>query len=766
MPQNAKRSKQLGPPTVSRGVKLTDPSSRPLITQLQRDAGNAAVSSLLGGLPLEAGARAEAWLRNSQTPSPAVIGSLISVSRWPGGGPATLPGTTAAKAPASSASAPPGTKPAPAPAPAPTPPPIAWISDLPKEIQDQIDNLSAAFLATHKPAEVQDQRDANRGTFMETMKWLFGSYANAEAHFRDIKPMANAPNASGKLWAHVSTRERLLQVQEDLKGQNIPMPQTSVALGLRGWHLNPHGKGPGFFTHATGFAIDWHAYAAPHITDPSLIALFETVSGGAPHFDLKMDTAKRLDLIEKMGQGTADKAESDALLQRIEDEYKRLVAGSDKFKTDLPETSLLPLREVRDARAAVVAAQGKLDTARHRGTKAMIAEATAELTSAKEALTDKLDTAKAQLKQIFEPWTKLIDARIAEIDKVAADQGVDLDKLTPNKSFRQRRLDAIKWRGQKQEVDLGQADVSFEELTQKLATIGHKSLPVPLKAKNILAQVDAMEGEALVVSAKVEAAQAWLAAPGKRPPDPASVAQWGASLDDVKTKAAAVRAALDPVRESLATLLPGPLAEHKPPAALRPMAVSGAIVSTLQTAVGRLEQESNVVSEITERFAYREETVKKLGGTGRGAAEKGEKAVTALLYQKMNMLALKAAKELLETNAEDFVFKARDAGNPAIMQLLGLMSGTEGGGFFTPQQDTGGEAQAKKGQWSDTHGFGLPFMKSMVSHGFELGVAWAGWSDTMHFELVEGRELLEAGGKRALSAGGMLKTLEVLSSVF
>src|SRR6266849_2420916 len=205
MPQNAKRSKQLGPPTVSRGVKLNDPSSTPLIAQLQREAGNAAVSSLLGGLPLEAGARAEAWLKNSQAPSQAVIGSLISVSRWPAGGPAPLPGTTTAKAPASSAPAPPATTPAPKPAPAPAPL-IAWI----KELQDQIDNLSGAFLATHKPAEVQDQRDANRGTFMETMKWLFGSYANAEAHFRDIKPMANAPNRSEEHTSELQSRVDLV----------------------------------------------------------------------------------------------------------------------------------------------------------------------------------------------------------------------------------------------------------------------------------------------------------------------------------------------------------------------------------------------------------------------------------------------------------------------------------------------------------------------------------------------------------------------------
>ena len=54
------------------------------------------------------------------------------------------------------------------------------------------------------------------------------------------------------------------------------MPQTDVALGLREAHLHPEFFGEGWYTHATGFAIDWRAYVAPHITDPSLIALFET----------------------------------------------------------------------------------------------------------------------------------------------------------------------------------------------------------------------------------------------------------------------------------------------------------------------------------------------------------------------------------------------------------------------------------------------------------------------------------------------------------
>jgi len=41
----------------------------------------------------------------------------------------------------------------------------------------------------------------------------------------------------------------------------------------------------------------------------------------------------------------------------------------------------------------------------------------------------------------------------------------------------------------------------------------------------------------------------------------------------------------------------------------------------------------------------------------------------------------------------------------------------------------------------------------MVQNGFELGVAWDGSADTMHFELVEGRRLATSGGSRPLVAG-------------
>jgi hypothetical protein len=640
----------------------------------------------------------------------------------------------------------------------PAQPAIAWIDDLDPHVQEQIDTFSEAFLQKQSQATqkaLHDQRTANRATFMNTMRTLFGSDAATEAHFREIKPMANDPTYP--VWAHVSTRERLLEVQQDLQTQKTPMPQTDVALGLRGDHLHPQGKSAGWFTHATGFALDWKAHAAPHIMDTRLITLFETVTGGTPHFDLKLGPQQRLDMIEKMGQGKATAEESKAFLDRLESEYNRLVANSQTFKTDLPETSLEPLRRVEAARDGVTSARGKLARLQRSGAKKVdVAAAKDELAAAITAFDATKAEVTAQLPKIFEPWTKLLDARIQVIDKLAADKGVDLGKLT--------------------------GKYGFDELRKKLASLQQKRGTLERAAKTLLAEVMQIQRDTVAVLAKVEAAKAWLSAPGKAPaPDGAD--DLIAQLDGIATTAEAVGTSLEPLKAALGSVLPGAVVEPKRPAPLPAMAVSKAAVANLRAAVDKLPSRvtasagkldkvvkplADLVAQVTGaqadiklRTDYRAQKVEELGGgTDRASRAKGEAEVTALLEQKVKWLALRGAKEALQTDAEGFVFKAADVRNPAITQLLGMMSGTRGGGFFTPDPETGGEAEAKAGKWSDTHGFNLAFMKSMVSHGFELGVAWQGMSDTMHFELVEGRRLLESGGSRALVAGATLRASE------
>ena len=223
--------------------------------------------------------------------------------------------------------------------------------------------------------------------------------------------------------------------------------------------------------------------------------------------------------------------------------------------------------------------------------------------------------------------------------------------------------------------------------------------------------------------------------------------------------------------------------EPKPPAVPRATAINDAQVAALSAQADKVQAKITTVAgkltpiggpltdlvnqitaasaDIATRREYRKEKVTELGGgTDKAAQQKGEAEVAALLAQKVQLLRLKEAKTGLETDAKDFVFKGPDVRDPGITQLLGMMSGTRGGGFFTPDAETGGADKAKAGKWSDTEGFNLAFAKAMLSNGFEWGVAWEGQSDTMHFELVEGRRLLESGGTRALGAGHQLAAQE------
>jgi predicted nucleic acid-binding Zn-ribbon protein len=649
---------------------------------------------------------------------------------------------------------PPGTGPDPSPPPVSD---ISWIEGLDPHIQEQIDTFSAAYLAAQKTdaarQKVLDRRTANRVTFMNTMRALFGSDAKTQEHFQAIKPMGN--DKSFPLWAHVSTRERLLNVQDELKQQDIPMPNTDVALGLRGDHLHPQGKSAGWFTHATGFAIDWKAYATPHIKSGSLIALFETVTGGSPHMDFKMTVTQRLDLIEKMGQGSATEAESQAFLDRVEAEYTRLKAGSDKFKTDLPETSLKPLREVEAARTAIATGQRKLAqlVRSGKGSKDAVQAVKDEIAAAQKDFAAKKADATAHLKEIFAPWTKKLDGEIATIDRLAAAKGVDLNRLT--------------------------GDFGFKELDTKLAGLGVKAGSLQKQAAAVAAQVFAVQQQLNTIAARVAAARAWMAAPATAAP-PAALAD---ALDALTARLNEAGAALTPLKATLATLAPKAPVDPKPPAAPKPAAITAAQVSALAGQADRVlantkaagaklatvapalleltAQIGATTTDIAERRAYRKQKTEELGGgTDRAAQKKGAAEVAALLAQKVQWLRLKEAKNGLETDANNFVFKGPDVRDPGITQLLGMMTGTRGGGFFTPDAESGGAADAKAGRWSYSEGFNLAFAKAMLANGFEWGVAWAGQSDTMHFELVEGRRLLESGGTRALVAGQQLAAQE------
>jgi hypothetical protein len=570
---------------------------------------------------------------------------------------------------------------------------------------------------------------------------------------------------SHPLYAHVSTRERLRAAQELLKQQGIPMPQTSVGLGMRGDHLHRGSNGPGWFTHAVGFAVDWRAYHAPRITDPRMITLFQTVTGGdqhSPHFDLGLGPDQRLDLITRMGQGTATPAESKAFLDRLEVEYKRLAADSEKFRTDLPAANLATLRDlgikVENARAPLTAATKRLDELkRARAAPDKLDAAQKAVDAAGKAFDDVHGPAVAQLAELFEPWVQKLDAEIDKIDKLAADADVDLTKLT--------------------------GPYGLGELTTRIAELGRLRKSLTATATTELRAVLQIEQSSLAIGARVDAAQAFLADPGRTglPPEAAT---WGTDLDGVETRNKAVADSLVPLKTALGGMLPEAVLDAKPLPAPRPAPVRKQTVTALQTDVDRLPPRvaksaavvhpaaarlaetttelSATTDDLAERKTYNAEKVTALGGgTGKAEQRKGQEAVKVLLAQKTKWLSLKAAKDGLINDAEEFVFRGKRPGDAGVVQLVGQVPGTGRGGVFSPDPETGGEKDAKSGDWSTTQGFNLAFMKAMVSSGFELGVAWKGGSDPMHFELAEGRRLLTSHGAEPLVAGATLKAEEV-----
>ncbi|MEV6491927.1 DUF4157 domain-containing protein, partial [Actinoplanes sp. NPDC051633] len=304
---------------------------------------------------------------------------------------------------------------------------ISWIDGLHGPIQEQIDMFKAKTLNKAGPKQHQrllDQRQHHRETFVVNMAQYLGGIPQVPTHFEAIHPIDVA--GGNQLFVHDSTRERLLAVKADLEAKNIPMPSTTVGLGLRGRHLHA-ATGAGMMTHGLGFACDWKAYAAPHIKDAKLHTLFETVTGGSTSFHLEaggkpLGAEGRRDLIEQMGQGKADPDRARQLLESVTSEYNRLVQQSAAFKNSLPESSLAPLREVERRRTEMNNLATRVEKAKPKDRPPL--EAT--LAEAKKAFDAARAQVEANLTTIFKPWLDEIAERSAEIEKVAADKGVDL----------------------------------------------------------------------------------------------------------------------------------------------------------------------------------------------------------------------------------------------------------------------------------------------------------------------------------------------------
>ncbi|GAA2604965.1 hypothetical protein GCM10010436_02690 [Paractinoplanes durhamensis] len=687
----------------------------------------------IGGL---AGNRAVAqWLGSDvSTPSAGPAGPLAFGPAPPGpttNGPGTTTGVPQ-KAPAPPQPA--GTTP-PVAKVAEPPPPIDWIEALPAHIKRQIDNFSEGQVKAADAGNqaLLDARARNRVTFMKTMRWAMGNDdAVIQKHFEEIQPIDVGDGE--QLWAHVSTRERLLEVKAELEAQGVPMPGTTVGLGMRGDHLFRVEKklSRGWFTHAAGFAVDWRAAATPKIKDPRLIALFEMVTGGRPDMKTSVESDKRIDLEIKMGAGTADAVESKKLLDSVEAEYKRLQEGSEKFKTDLPAGTMDRLRELEQARFAVPTAQRKLARLLAKRPKAKPEEIQAAkdaVAAAEKHYTEVRTKIGPDLPKLFEPWTKKIDEKIAVLDQHFKDANIDVELLT--------------------------SDFGLQERADKITALQQADAGAARKAGPEVGKLRQLHQDAVALQARIDAAKA----AGLSDPD----------LAKVEEAVGGVLRGVDPLEEALTGIVPKAKFEIKP----AKVGSAKETVATLKAAADKLgprftdlakrivpaaatfdQNEADVVTtkeDLALRRKFRDDKTAVLG----------KKKIDTLIDEKFQLLTLKSLKDGLINNTDGFVFGSKlDVNDPALDQLFGLMPESRGG-FFTPDPE-GGENEAKAGKFSGEHGYGLMFVKSMVAHGFEPGMAWRGGSDPMHFELAEGRKFLTSAGADPVEAGATLRAVEAI----
>ena len=113
---------------------------------------------------------------------------------------------------------------------------------------------------------------------MDYLGCSLGGDAGVERYYR-----AMVPFGPHELWVHPDVARRLILVRDDLKAENIPMPETDVGFGLRGRHVHPAKEDmyPGMMIHSLGIAIDWEAYKNVHFKDEAEMALVDAVIGGS-----------------------------------------------------------------------------------------------------------------------------------------------------------------------------------------------------------------------------------------------------------------------------------------------------------------------------------------------------------------------------------------------------------------------------------------------------------------------------------------------------
>lgn len=759
-------------PDVEQAGPGSEAALAPQLIDLQRVAGNSAVSQLLQRQP---------WPHaTNPTPQPAPKPGPTT------GGPTTAPGQTPTGT----------TQPAATPASNPlSDTRIKWIEELPTLIKLSIDSVGDDKLknrvraideslarqraaidaaktaddkkaATEKMAKSDDMKAKeeidkvwgkkwamNRLALMDYLGCTLGNDAGVERYYKSLVQFG-----SRQLYVHPEAARRLIRVRDELDKEKIPMPTTDNGFALRGRHIHPtkQDKHPGMMTHSLGVAVDWEAYKNVHILDEQLMHLITAVTGRAHNIELPSGAMSTLVALGEKSMGnklTADQekalaAKGDALIETVGKEFDRLEADSDMFRDSLKKDDILALhrdinpvlKPLEAATKAVPVAQAKLAQAQKRkdkGKDAAVAAAQLALKNAQDELAKrqadhdkKMADNKKKLEELFKPWLdalkKASEATVKEAEPLL--KGKKLDAVLTKAGLESRE----------KAVAGGTAAVAKE-----LGTLvnGIKG------AKGVKGTVPQAQG----VRNQVAAAQAYLAKSGTEQEKTA----WAEKLTKLEARAGAV-VGRGAAAATEALVLRGaspwspaaaPVAKPRKPKWEKEFPSWEADIAkheaAMDTAEATLKTTTGTVPADAVKDAY------KLRDD-RAASEEIRKQVGKADFEKLQAFKVKAfhldraAYRLL--NDASFMFQPADVRNPGVAQLTGTLDVNAegkkaylgGGGFFgTPTREK--EAAAKvakegKGTAPTQSGFAKRFFQTMVKYGFEPAAQWR-TADSMHFQV-------------------------------
>lgn len=287
----------------------------------------------------------------------------------------------------------------------------------------------------------------NRVDFLIGMTRYLGSIEGVVTHFSAIEEVT----VPGYVNLHSSAATRLKLVADYLQQQQLVMPATTVALGLRNRYRPHQRNSKGRMAHPLGYAIDYRPTANPMITDPRLAELLELNEGGAINFQFKdmhsnaMNFEARRKLIQEMGKQMMSgglkeemKADADSFLTQFENEFTRVSQLSKTFKENVSE-SISTVKVLWKQQEALTAELTKLKKRKGSKSKEQVAIVQQEL----DAVNVKLAPFQGDMAKLFEPWLDAIAAKQRQLEQSVASVTVTFKAVDGDKNITGQQLLAL-----------------------------------------------------------------------------------------------------------------------------------------------------------------------------------------------------------------------------------------------------------------------------------------------------------------------------------